>query len=81
MGCIYFYRHPVTAIGLLLNRSYMVDRHQLLHRIHGKVCRTMTTKQYEEDTAQCTRCKSEVDPATLVAMADWELCEICVDDI
>ena len=60
---------------------YMVDRHQLLHRIYGQVCRTMTTKEYEEDTAQCTRCESEVNPATLVAMGDWELCEICVDDI
>ena len=81
MGCIYFYRHPVTATGLLHYGSYMVDGHRVLLGIYGKVRRTMTTKEYEEDTAQCTRCESEVDPATLVAMGDWKLCEICVDDI
>lgn len=37
--------------------------------------------EYEEETAQCTRCESEVDPATLVAYGDWELCEICQGDI
>ena len=39
------------------------------------------SNEYEEDTAQCTRCESEVDPATLVAYGDWELCEICQGDI
>ena len=35
----------------------------------------------EIELAICTRCEDEVDAATLVAYGNWELCEICVDDI
>jgi len=41
----------------------------------------MPNQEYEEETAQCSRCKSEVEPSTLVAYGDWELCEICQGDI
>lgn len=37
--------------------------------------------EYEEETAQCTRCEMEVEPDTLTSRGDWELCEICLDDI
>jgi hypothetical protein len=37
--------------------------------------------EYEEETAQCTRCQGEVPPETLVAYGDWELCEVCQGDI
>jgi len=38
-------------------------------------------KEYEEGTAECSRCQAEVDPATLVAYGEWELCEICQEDV
>ena len=34
-----------------------------------------------EGTAQCTRCKREVNPATLVAYGDYELCRNCAKEI
>ena len=36
--------------------------------------------EYEEPTAQCTRCESEVAPETLVALGNWELCEDCASE-
>ena len=44
MGCIYFRWHPVTATGLLLDRSYMVDGHRVLLGIYGKVRRIMSAE-------------------------------------
>lgn len=29
----------------------------------------------------CTRCETEVEAETLIAYGDWELCEICQEDI
>jgi hypothetical protein len=35
----------------------------------------------DEDLSQCTRCEEMVDSDSLSRMLDWNLCEICVDDI
>ena len=34
-----------------------------------------------EGTAECTMCEREVDPATLVAYGDYELCKNCQVEI
>lgn len=35
----------------------------------------------DEDLSECTRCESMVDTETLVRLADWSVCEECLDDI
>jgi hypothetical protein len=34
-----------------------------------------------KDLSECTRCEAMVDAETLVRLADWSVCEICLDDI
>jgi hypothetical protein len=35
----------------------------------------------DEDLSECTRCEGVFDSETLHRMLDWNLCEVCVDDI